>query len=289
MTENNNKFSALQIRHFIIAAMLAPSFSTIPAIAETSRGFIGPLEYQLPGNMAQPINILVQYGFQDRARKSWDASGSKVGGDDVKVTVGLTKYVHAWTLESNPNINVGWEVIAPLVGVRNDTARTTASGLADPIAGGFAWFKPTPETTIGSDFLFQLPVGSSSVGGGDRWRIIQSVFGAIQSGAFNYTADLVWDWPGTGTTTNQKSAMTWSTQHRMGYAVTPLFMPYVGLDYEYQKAKNGLPSNNEAVANLGMMFTFKPTYNLAVHYGRGFKGDNRSVTDSVNARFVFVF
>lgn len=289
MTKKNGRRSTAVSHRLTTASILLACFCSSASFAETSRGFIGPLEYQLPSNLSKPINILVQYGFVDRAHEQWNAAGDKIGGPDVRINAGLTKYVHAWTLESNPNVGVGWEAIAPLVSVQNNSTRTTASGLADPIVGGFAWYKPTKDTTIGTDFLVQAPVGSNSIGGGDRWRIIQSVFGAVQSGALNYTADLVWDWPGRSTSTDLKAATTWSTHHRVGYSVTPLLLPYIGLDYERQKAKNGQPSNHEAVANLGMMFTFTPSCTLAVHYGRGFKGENRSLTDSINARFVYAW
>ncbi|KAF3996051.1 transporter [Glaciimonas immobilis] len=289
MIEKNMTVKTNVSHRLMTASILLACLSASTAYAETGRGFIGPLEYQLPGNLSAPINILVEYGYIDSTHRQWNSSGSKVGAPDVRVNVSLTKYVHAWTLESNPNIGVGWEVIAPLVSVQNNSAHTTASGMADPIAGGFAWYKPTKDTTIGTDFLFQAPLGNSSVGGGDRWRIIQSVFGAVQFGGLNYTADLVWDWPGKNNSTDIKAPTTLSTHHRVGYSVTSLLMPYIGVDYERQMAKNGQPMNYEAVADVGMMFTFSPNYSLAVHYGRGLKGENRSVTDAVNARFVYVW
>ena len=269
------------------AAILLACFYSSAAYAETSRGFIAPSEYQLPGNLSKPINVVVQYGFVDRSNELWNGAGNKIGAADVNVNAGLTKYVHAWNLESNPNVGIGWEVIAPLVSVQNKTARTTSSGLADPIAGGFAWYKPTKDSTIGTDFLFQVPVGSDSIGGGDRWRIIQSLFTTVQSEGFNYTADLVWDWPGKSTSTRTKAATTWSTHHRLGYSLTPLLLPYIGLDYERQKAKNGQPASYETVGNLGLMLTFPAGYSFAMHYGRGFRGENRALTNSINARFVY--
>jgi hypothetical protein len=269
------------------AAVMLACFCSSAAYAETSRGFIAPLEYQLPGNLSKPINVVVQYGYVDRSRDQWNATGDKIGAANVDVNAGLTKFVHAWNLESSPNVGVGWEVIAPLVSVQDKTARTTSSGLADPIAGGFAWYKPNKDSTIGTDFLFQVPVGSNTVGGGDHWRIIQSVFGTVQSGGFNYTADVIWDWPGKSTSTSTTAAMTWSTHHRVGYSITPLLLPYIGLDYERQEAKNGQAANYEAVGNLGLMLTFPAGYTFAMHYGRGFRGENRALTNSINARFVY--
>ena len=271
------------------AALLLACFFSPAAYAETSRGFIGPFEYQLPGNLSKPINVVVQYGYIDREHEQWNGAGNKIGAANVDVNVGLTKYVHAWNLESNPDVGIGWEVIAPLLSVQNKTARTTSSGLADPIAGGFAWYKPTKDSTIGTDFLFQVPVGSNTVGGGDRWRIIQSVFGNVKSDNFNYNADLVWDWPGKSTSTRTTAAKTWSTHHRVGYSVTALLLPYIGVDYERQEAKNGQPTSYEAVGNLGLVLTFPAGYTFAMHYGRGFRGENRAQTNSINARFVYAW
>ena len=269
------------------AAVLLACLCMSAAHAETGRGFMAPFEYQLPGNLSKPINVVVQYGYVDRVHEQWNAAGNKIGADNVDVNVGLTKYVHAWNLESNPNVGIGWEVIAPLVSVQNKTARTTSSGLADPIAGGFAWFKPSKDSTIGTDLLFQMPVGSDSIGGGDRWRIIQSVFTTVLMGGLSYTGDIVWDWPGKSTISRTKAASTASTHHRIGYSVTSLLLPYIGVDYERQKAKNGQPANYEAVGNLGLMLTFPAGYSMAMHYGRAFRGENRGLTDSINARFIY--
>lgn len=263
-------------------------FGGTSALAETSRGFIGPHEYSLPDHLEQPLNIFVQYGYFDHNDRKFNSDGNKVPADDTETFVGLSKFVHAWNLESHPNIGIGWEVIAPEVGVRNLTQRKSVSGLGDPIAGAFAWYKPYPNVTLGADLLLlQIPVGNSSVGGGDRWRGIQSVFWDTQVGNFDYTGDFTWDIPGKSAAANARAGRTISTEHRFAYKVTSWLEPYVGVDWEQQRSSSINPQNGETDLAIGSMFYLSKQSHIAVHWSQAVAGKNRTVTNSLNARFVF--
>lgn len=278
------KKTPILVRTAIAAALCATGLS---AHAQISRGFIGPHEYALPVGF-KPFNIVVQYATLQDTKDVWNANGDKIGGQDTSLFVGLTKYVHLWTPESHPSIGLAWEVIVPEVDVRDRVQRTSNSGLGDPITGFAAWFKPRDNWTLGTDFFLQVPVGNKDVGGGDRWNVIGSLIWDGQFGKVNYTGNLGYNLPGPANALPRPGAL-WHLNNRLGYRVSELVEPYVGLDYEHQYSRDAAPANHETGAALGVMFHLDPKSSVALHYEKGIEGENRPVSNNLNLRFVYVW
>lgn len=254
--------------------------------AATGRSFIGPHEYALPTNVPDGFDVFLIYSYLDRADRAFDADGDKQRSDRTDTLVSLLKYSRGWTLESNPNFGYAWELIVPVSSARNRTARTSASGIGDPIVAPYIWYKLSDKVTVGTDFLFQLPVGDSEVGGGDSWKFTNSVFIDAQLGKFNYTGDVIWNFPGTSNKADAKAGKSWSTEHLFGYRVSPLVEPYVGVAYEYQKASSINRANSETDVLGGVMFHFKKA-SASFHVLHTVDGKNRPAGNSLNLRLVW--
>lgn len=266
-------------------AVIALSVIASSAQAQISRGFIAPHEYALPVGF-DPFNVFVEYATLQRTKDIWNANGDKVGGSDTDVLVALSKYVHFWTPASNPNIGLAWEIIVPKVGVRDKAARTSTGGIADPLTGFAVWYKPRDNMTLGLDAFIQVPIGDKDVGGGDRWNVISAIIFDAQFGKINYTGNLGVNLPG-ASAQGPRPGKLWHMNNRLGYRATDLIEPYVGLDYERQEARSGLPKNHETAAAIGVMFHTYKHSSIAVHYQKGIDGESRPLSNNLNLRFVY--
>jgi hypothetical protein len=277
----------------ILRAAVLAAFCIVgvaPAQAQITRGFIGPHEYSLPDPKGmKPWNVFVEYSTLQFTDKVWNSSGDKVGVGKTEVLVSLSKFVHFW--EVTPGVGIAMELIVPKVGIRDKggLGAGSASGIADPIVGPAFWIKPAPNWTLGMDMFFlQIPMGDSDVGGGKRWNAIASVFWDGQFDKINWTGNIGTTIFGKGDDGSRLGPSVY-VNNRLGFRASQLIEPYVGIDYERQQAKSGNPSNHEWGGALGVMFHMMPHSHIAVHYQKGFKGGNRSVSDNLNLRFAYVF
>jgi hypothetical protein len=271
------------------AALAACCMAAAPAQAQIVRGFIGAHEYNLPDPAGmKPWNVFVEYSTLQNTDKVWNSNGNKVGVGKTETLVSLSKFVHFW--EAFPGVGVAMELIVPKVSIRDKggLGAGDASGIADPIVGPAWWIKPAPNWTLGSDFFFvQIPVGDKAVSG-RAWNVIGSVFWDGQFDKLNWTGNL-------GTTLHGKASSgsqagtEWYLNNRLGYRVSQLIEPYIGIDYEKQEAKGGAPSNSEWGAAAGVMFYALEKGHISVHYEKGFKGENRAISNNFNLRFAYVF
>jgi hypothetical protein len=122
--------------------------SCLPAAAQITLDVIGPHEYDLPIGF-KPFDIFVEYGTTQITGNTWDANENRQIGPDSKTLISLTKYVHFWTPKAIPRLGLGWEFILPVSGTRNNTDRSSSSGVGDPITGPAMWVKPTQKSTLG--------------------------------------------------------------------------------------------------------------------------------------------
>ena len=254
--------------------------------AATGRSFIGPHEYALPANVPDGFSAFLVYGYFESADEIYDAGGHKNDADRTETLVTLTKFTHGWTLESNPNLGLAWEVILPWSGVRNFSTDSSASGIGDPIAAPYVWYQLNEHVTVGTDLLIQAPLGDREAGGGDRWKVINSVFADVKYGKFDYTGDIIWNYPGESVRDETKSGKSWSTENIFSYRVTELLEPYVGVAYERQKSTSSNLSNEETDVLGGLMVHFKRG-SVGAHYAQVVDGKNRPASNSVNMRFVW--
>jgi hypothetical protein len=274
------------VRAAVIAAFC---IAGAPAQAQIVRGFIGAHEYALPDPAGmKPWNVFVEYSTLQNTTKAWNSSGDKVGVGKTEVLVSLSKFVHFW--EAFPGVGVAMELIVPKVGIRDKAGHGAgdASGIADPIVGPAWWIKPAPNWTLGSDFFFvQIPVGDKAVSG-RAWNVIGSVFWDGQFDKLNWTGNLGTTLHGTASS-GIKQGTQWYLNNRLGYRVSQLVEPYIGIDYEKQQAKDGAPNNHEWGAAAGVMFYALDKGHISVHYEKGFRGESRAQSNNLNLRFAYVF
>ena len=273
---------------------LAALAAVAPAQAQVTLDVIGPHEYDLPVDF-KPFNVFVQYAtFQDGDRQ-WDGDGDRRRAAKTRTIVGLSKYVRFWTPESNPKIGLAYEIIVPEVGVRNSDARSSASGIGDPITGFAAWYKPSPASTLGIQSFMQLPVGDSDIGGGDVWKNLTSLFWDVQMGRLTYTADAGFVFFGESTAADATPGTLFHTNHRLGYQIDDAIEPFLALDYERQQGWRNraagvkLPDSHETTAGLGVMFKYYGNQSITVRYSRGIDGESHGATDSFNLKYVYAW
>lgn len=285
-------FSTRHRRMIRLAAALGALACGTAAQAQVTLDVIGPHEYDLPVGF-KPFNVFVQYGTIQNGNKLWNGNGDRRSANKTDTLVGLSKFVHFWSLESNPNIGMAYEVIVPEVGIRDRTAHSSASGIGDPITGPAIWYKPSANSTLGFQTFLQVPVGNKEVGGGDVWKNLSSLFWDVQLGKLSYTADAGFIFFGKSTAADARPGTLFHTNHRLGYAINDVIEPFVALDYERQKQwtnnVTGLasPSADETTAGVGVMLKYYGNQSLTVRYSAGIDGKNHGATNSLNLKYVY--
>jgi len=272
---------------FAVVSFVAFSSSVY---ADVDREFIAPHEYSLPSG-AKPMSVFVQYAEIQNTDEKWNSSGSKLStAQRTQTTVGLTKFVRMWNDENDPNVGYGWEFVGIELGSFTSksgaNAASSSSGFIDPILGPFIWYHPAPNWTLGMDFLPQIPVGTAS---GQSYNFVTSIFWDGQFDKFNYTGNIETKLNGSTPNGVARAANYWNFNNRFGYRMTPLMEPYIGIDYQNTDAIGSTSSSNETVASLGVMFHMYDKSSLAVHFAKGVSGENQSVANTINLRWVYVF
>lgn len=289
--KNNEKLYFLREGTKLIRIMaLLLSFHIGTANAQVTFDVIGPHEYDLPVGMKKPVDIFVQYFETQRTDKMYNNNGDKINVPKTNLTIGLTKYVRLFSLESYPEIGLAWEVIVPEIGVRSNTAGTSAGGLGDPLTGPVIWYKPTPNSTLGVLALVTVPIGDTAVGGGDQWTYHPfTPFWHVNMGKFAYTGQVGFRTFDHSASRNGKQGNIFYTNHRFGYRVNDWFEPFVTFDNEKQKSSALNLSNNESTIGLGAMFHYFGNQSLTLNYSKGIDGRNHSVNNSLHAKYVLAF
>lgn len=265
---------------------------------------IGPRDLACPAVKDVPFDIFIQYGFWNNDRKMYNRNGHKVDGPGTDTFVGITKYVHFWSLESTPG--VGWASVVVIPEVRIEGPSVSFSGIGDPLASLFAWFNPTPNSTLALQYLIQVPIGDDEVTY-DYWAHILNLWYAVQMGKVSFDVE----GGGVFRTDRHKSGEhdldpsdTFFTNIRLGYRATQLVEPFVAIDYERTgKATDrvtggevtGLDAlmlksdSHETALGAGLMFHLKDTINFTMRYSRSIDGRNTIVTDALHVKFIYVW
>ncbi|MBL8271372.1 transporter [Steroidobacter sp.] len=261
------------------------------AQAQTTFDVIGPREYELPVDF-EPFNVFVQYAtFQDNGRAYNDA-GERVSGSGSKATTGLSKYVRFWSPASNRNIGVAWEVIVPEVGIRNRGAANLddrhISGIGDPLTGFAIWYRPRSHITLGFQSFLQIPIGTERVSD-TNWKNLSSLFWDWRLGdKFGWTGDAGFVWQGERDSGLQPG-LTWHSNHRLAYRASKRLEPFVALDNEHTRAKDGLPKGWALDGGVGLMIHTFDNQSITLRYSTSLDGRNHSVNDSFNLKYAYVW
>jgi hypothetical protein len=296
---NQNRYPHLTkaVAATFMCAGFALSFVSQRAAAQVTFDVIGPHEYDLPVNY-QPWNVFVQYATVQNTNEVWDGSGNSVSlNPQERSLVGLSKWVHFFTVDSLPNVGMGFEVIQPEVSVRTravgNTPAYTASGFGDTMIGYAIWYKPTEGSTLGFQTFLQMPIGSSNVSD-TNWKNLSSVLWYIPFGSrFGWTGDLglVFQTPRDD---GVKPGTTVHTNNRFGFKLNDTFEPFLALDYErtgQSSVRNqpNLPSAYAFDAGVGTLINLYKNQSLTLRYSRGIDGENHSLTNSIDVKYVYVF
>lgn len=278
----------------VAAIAIAPRF----AAAQVTFDVIGPHEYDLPVGY-QPWNVFVQYVTVQDNNRAFDTSGDRLKLDpESRSVVGLSKWVHFFTVDSLPDVGMGFEVIQPEVSVRTDATATvnahTNSGFGDTLIGYAIWYKPTSGSTLGLQTFLQMPIGSNDVSD-TNWKNLTSVLWYVPFGGGR------WGWTGDAGFVFQSPrddgvhpGVTFHTNNRLGYKATDLLEPFVALDYEHtgegsQRGGGDTPSAHVLDLGAGVMFNLYKNQSLALRYSHSTDGENHSSNNSINVKYVYVF
>jgi hypothetical protein len=285
----------------IVAAGVA---AAVPGVDAFAGGipFAGnrPQSYEFPLDYKEPYDSFGQFIQYNDDRKAFNNNGDKVSGPGTDTFVGLSSRLHYWKFDSMPD--VGWVASLTVPEVRVQGSGFSASGIGDPLIGGLAFIKPSPSSTLGFQLLAQVPIGTSKVTT-DTWSLWPAVFYDIWfENRINF--DLLVG--GILRSTTHKTGAndldqgnTFHANMRLGVGTEPVIysksfyaIPFVGVDY--QKTGKGkdkvtgldLPDSesNETAVSLGVLFQLqrKKTYDqFEIHYAKGTRGKNTSVTDGV--------
>lgn len=260
------------------------------AHAQTTFDVIGPHEYELPVDF-EPFNVFVQYATYQDNERMFDADGDRVDGSGSKALTGLSKYVHFWSPESNRKIGVAWEVIVPEVAIRNTAAAPGdrhVSGFGDPMTGFAIWYKPRANLTLGFQSFAQIPVGTDRVSD-TNWKNLSSFFWDWRIGEkFGWTGDAGFVWQGKRDD-RVRPGLTWHTNHRFGYRVTPLLEPFLALDAEHTEANDGLTEAWAFDGGAGVMIHTFPNQSITLRYSTSIDGKNHPLNDSFNFKYAYVW
>lgn len=259
-----------------------------PALAQTTFDVIGPHEYELPTDY-EPFNAFVQYAYVQDNDKVRDGDGDKVDGSGTQQIVGLSKYVRFWTPSFNRKIGMAYEVIVPEIGVRDSANNRHSGGLGDPITGFAIWYNPTKGSTLGFQSFIQIPVGSSDVSD-QTWKNLSSLLWHVPfSSKLSWSGDGGTVYQSTNTSTGLKPGLSFHTNNRIGYRALHWLEPFIGLDYQNTKAKDGVPKAYTFDGGAGLMFHMFDNQSLTFRYSTSLEGENYSQNNSFNVKYAYVW
>lgn len=294
-----NKSNYISDRKTIVSAAIFLFFFMYAANVNASGiplNVIGPHEYALPVNF-DSFNAIVQYGFVQTDNMAFDNSGNKVAGAKTTTAVGLTKYVHFFTIKSLPNVGLAWEVVLPEISVQK--TGLSVSGLGDPLPGMAVWVKPSNISTLGLQTFLSVPVGSDAVS--DRtWGSLTTIFGDLQLGDFNMDGQIgyiIKSLRHQSGANDVDPGSTFHTNMRFGYRVHKFLEPFLALDYQTTSfAKDettGLKidnsASNETTVGGGFVSYLSDSLGFTARYDYGVDGKNTSVTNAFNFKFSYVW
>jgi len=285
MSQRPKHYLSVAIAAHSLAVMLTLSSGT--AMAGVTFDAIGPHEYDLPAGGFAPFNVFVQYATVSDDARAYDADGHRVDGPDTRTIVGISKYVRFWTPSFAPKIGLAYEVLVPIIGVRDRANATNTGGLGDPLTGFAIWFRPIESATLGFQSFVQIPVGGAV--SDTNWKSNSSFFWDFRLPVqFGFTGDAGWLWQserGNGF----KPGLTWFTNDRVGLRVSKHIEPFVGVDAEYTQANDGASHSWTVDGGAGVMFHTFDNQSITLRYSTTLAAVSRVANDSLNLKYAYVW
>jgi len=272
----------------LLPVLLTASFF---AKAQVTFDVIGPREYDMPTGLETPVNVFVQYAYYQDNQRIFNSNSDRtmIGASGSRAFVGQSKYVRFWSPANSPDVGQAFVAILPEVSVRNSSLPNPddrhVSGLADPIIGYALYKAYSDNLTLGFQTYIQIPVGTNEVSD-DNWKNLTSGFWNWQVGDFVWSGDFGFVWQSENNN-NQRPAMSWHGNHRFSYQISPRLEPFLALDHEHIRERNGNPSARVLDAGIGLSISTYDNQSIAIRYSQSISGRNHSVADAIHVKYAY--
>jgi len=271
----------------LLPVLLSASFFTQ---AQVTFDVIGPREYEMPVGLDAPVNVFVQYAYYQDNQRIFDSNSDRQrAGSGSRAFVGQSKYVRFWSPENSPDVGQAFVAILPEISIRNSRLPNQAdrhvSGLADPIVGYVLYKEFTDNLILGVQTYVQIPVGTNEVSD-TNWKNLSSGFWNWKLGDFTWSGDLGFVWQ-SRRDDNIRPAMSLHGNHRFSYSLGARFEPFLALDHEHIKARNGNPGARVLDGGIGLSINTYDNQAIALRYSRSISGRNHSVADAIHLKYSY--
>ncbi len=291
------KFARRPLAYGVIATGLTLSLSATAKASQIDLAVIGTHEYDIPTTDYKPFDIFVQYGDWNSDDRSWNDDGKKSKGPGTDTFVGLSRYVHFWTVDSLPGVGFAFDMMIPEV--RVDGHSRGVGGIADPLTGGAVFFKPTANTTLGFQNFFKVPIGDKDVSD-NYWASLASILYAWHVRRMTFNGHTGFEFRGKQHLTGQPDLLKDTIFHSSmtgAIRISKRIEPYAEIDYQKIGAdriaatRQFVPDSatNELTVGGGVSYTLSQKMTLQARYSKGLKGRNTTVTDAVYIRVGYHF
>lgn len=267
-----------------------------PASAEDiTFAVIGPHEYDLPTDF-KPFNALVQYGEYNGGGRSYDDQGRRQPGPNTDLVVGLTKYVHFWSVDALPGVGFAYEYIQPEVRLTGPGLK--ASGLGDPLTGFAVWIKPSKHSTLGVQSFASIPIGAHEVTN-DYWANYTSVFFDIEHPVGSIGGNVGMIFRGNrhnGVDPDIDEGKSYHANIRASVKTKTPLEPFLSFDWQKNDTSRytnalGLAAlaGHDVALGAGTVITLTKAFAVTARYSRTVDGRNVTGTNAAYFKFALIF
>lgn len=303
-TGNPVKQGRTLLASLAVAGLALAGFSASAIASNPTYAIVGPSEWDLP--IVPSANVFIQTGIGQISGKAWDTSGNDVKIPTTHLVAGITRFAHLFSLKAIPNTGFFWEVLVPTVSVYGKG--NSVSGIGDPLLDFTAYWKPTPQSTVGFQNILSVPVGNNELSN-HYWEYMPSFIGDVNIQNWELDGTL-----GMGVASKQNFNDTQTDIGNMYFGefavlfhATPSIAPFVIFNYQKNDSSTdvatGLPAPgsapvfacaapggcHETVAGGGLKFNWGASRWLSVWYNAGVSGSNTVRTNALYLRFVNIF
>ncbi|HEU4856681.1 MAG TPA: hypothetical protein VFS86_05195 [Rhodanobacteraceae bacterium] len=265
---------------------------------------IGPSEWNLP--IVPSANVFMQTGIGQVSGNVWDTGGNRQDIPSTHLIAGITRFAHLFSLKALPNTGFFWEVLVPEISVYGQG--NSVSGIGDPLFDFTAYWKPTPQSTIGFQNVISMPFGSNELSG-HFWEYSPSIIGDVNIQNWELDGTLGMGFASTrhvnGTETDIGNM--YFGEAAVMYHVTPSIAPFINFNYQKNDSSTDKATGeempgaapvfscvapggcHESVVGGGLKFNWGANRWLSVWYAAGVDGENTVRTNALYLRFVNIF
>ncbi|HEX7348264.1 MAG TPA: hypothetical protein VF264_01265 [Rhodanobacteraceae bacterium] len=287
-----------------LAGLATFGFSQTAAASNPTYAIVGPSEWNLP--IVPSANVIMQTGIGQVSGSLYDANGNRQGIPSTHLIAGITRFAHLFSLKSMPNTGFFWEVLLPEISVYGHG--NSVSGLGDPLLDFTAYWKPTPQSTVGFQNIVSTTFGSNELSN-HFWEYMPSFIGDVNIQKWELDGTLGMGFASdrnvNGTTTDIGNM--YFAQGSVLFHATESIAPFVNFNYQKNEASHdqatgalmpgaapvfacaGPGGCHESDLGAGLKFNWGASRWLSVWYTAGIDGQNTVRTNALYLRFVNIF